>query len=483
MLQIWITGRSARNETQQNSRCVRSVDCGHDHASGPGGRTGVGKHRFGIRGCQVDRNVGQSPTGDHAADEYSRQPHRRRVLQPCGLLRGDRVLLFEQERHAGPYVVTETNGRWSKIKVFNLSALRMTKAGAFGEFVACPSAGNCSVIGSYTTDTQGDLAPFTVTERNGTWGKAHAPPGFNGFVESLGCTSAGNCVAGGDGPFVVSEKNGVWGHAEALPGTSGMNIQAGSVNSISCTGDSCLGVGTYTVGIDLVIHQFVAVAKKGVWGPARPIPGLPSDDPGVGPGSCSPGGTCTVLASSSSSPTEFTLSEKNGTWNTRPNHIPGVLASQSTFTSLACPSAGNCSADGNLFTDPSVPSGLPLVVAEHNGTWSKAEVLPGLFRLNHHGNSAHQALIGSLSCGAPGDCAAAGSANVNGSAADPHDEALVVNEVGGRWHFAQVFPGIVRLEGQGTSEGEDVACWSASHCAAGGFYQQNTPTPFVVTER
>jgi hypothetical protein len=247
-----------------------------------------------------------------------------------------------------------------------------------------------------------------------------------------------------------------------------MNIQVGSVDSVSCTAGSCLGVGTYTTGTDLVVHQFAAVAKKGAWGAATPIPGLPSDDPGVGPVSCSPGGTCTVLASSGSSPAEFTLSERNGIWNTRRDQIPGLLASQGTFTSLACPSAGNCSADGSLFTDPSVPSGLPFVVAEHDGTWSKAEVMPGLFRLNHHGNSAHQALVGNVSCGAPGDCAADGWANVSGSAADPHDEALVDNEVAGRWHFGQVFPGIVRLEGRGISEGEDVACWSAGHSAARG---------------
>jgi hypothetical protein len=107
-----------------------------------------------------------------------------------------------------PYVVTETSGRWSKIKVLDLSALRETNAGAFVQFAACPSAGNCSLIGSYTTDRRGDVAPFTVTETKGRWAKAHPLRGINSpvkFVESLGCTSAGNCVAGGDGPFVVSE--------------------------------------------------------------------------------------------------------------------------------------------------------------------------------------------------------------------------------------------------------------------------------------
>ena len=130
----------------------------------------------------------------------------------------------------------------------------MTNAGAFAEFVACPSAGDCSVIGGYTA-TDGNPAPFTVTEKNGTWGKAHAIPGLNrgtgkleGLIESMGCTSAGNCVAGGEsftqpGPIAVSEKNGVWGHAEVLPGTVVMNVQVGDVDSISCTGHTCLGVG------------------------------------------------------------------------------------------------------------------------------------------------------------------------------------------------------------------------------------------------
>ena len=397
-----------------------------------------------------------------------------------------------------PYVVTESKGKWSRIKVFDLSLLKKSLPSAGADLVACPSARDCTVIGGYN-DTLGQSAPFTVNEKNGIWGKAHAIAGINAGIggpgaeiDSLACTSAGNCVAGGQvgngngagsedtQPFVVSEMNGVWGDAEDLPGTSGLAIVAGDVDFISCTGTTCLGVGTYSVGTDMssVTHQYVAVAKNGVWGTAMPIPGLPSDENSVGPLSCSPGGTCTVVAGSGSDQGRpFTVSEKNGTWNTRHNKIPGLGGA---LFSLACPSAGDCSADG-AFTGPASRFDLPFVVTEHNGTWSKAEPVPGVLALSH-GSDLFQASFANLSCGAAGNCAAIGYVQVSKA----RSIAYVVNEVGGRWNRAHVVPGIAKLEKRGRSAGNAIACWSAGHCAADGFFSfrvPNTPIAFVVTER
>lgn len=106
---------------------------------------------------------------------------------------------------------------------------------------------------------------------------------------------------------------------------------------------------------------------------------------------------------------------------------------------MACPSAGNCSGDG-YYPVFGKESTLPFVVTEHNGTW-------------------HEAV---------------------------RTEALVVNQVGGRWRFAQVIPGVVKLDREGDSRGIVVDCWSANQCAAGGFFDfegSTRPFPFVATER
>jgi hypothetical protein len=69
--------------------------------------------------------------------------------------------------------------------------------------VSCTSAGNCSAGGSYK-DSSGHQQAFVVSQINGTWGKAKEVPGTsalnqgrNAGVSSVSCASAGNCSAGG----------------------------------------------------------------------------------------------------------------------------------------------------------------------------------------------------------------------------------------------------------------------------------------------
>jgi hypothetical protein len=64
-------------------------------------------------------------------------------------------------------------------------------------------------------------------------------------------------------------------------------------------------------------------------------------------------------------------------------------------------------------------------------------------------------------------------------------EAFVVNEAGGSWGRAQILPGVTTLDRDGDSQGAAVACWSAEHCAAGGFFERQgstRPYPFADTQ-
>jgi hypothetical protein len=73
--------------------------------------------------------------------------------------------------------------------------------------LACPSAGNCSVIGLYGTGKAANptaLANFVAGEVNGAWQAAQVPPGLValgssgfGLPNGLACASAANCLTGG----------------------------------------------------------------------------------------------------------------------------------------------------------------------------------------------------------------------------------------------------------------------------------------------
>src|SRR5579863_4014205 len=212
----------------------------------------------------------------------------------------------------------------------------------------------------------------------GTWGKAHQirtprtggnlPQKSLGGISSVSCAKAGQCGAVGfytdrAGKFrgyVVSQKNGAWGKIEAIPGAAALNTKAfanARLNEISC----------------------------------------------ASPGDCSAGGS---YSDASNGVQLFVISEKNGSWG-KAEAVPGLAAldtgENAQLTSLSCASPGNCAAGGGYAGDhPSTLSAF--VVDQVNGTWGKAQTLPGLTALNTGG----RAFVTSVSCGAAGICAAVG---------------------------------------------------------------------------
>jgi hypothetical protein len=91
--------------------------------------------------------------------------------------------------------------------------------------LACPTAGNCSIVGSYSwglnsDNINGGEEVFVGGEANGGWAHVRVPAGiaalntgqFAGFT-GLSCASVANCAAGGEyenagldpGAFVITE--------------------------------------------------------------------------------------------------------------------------------------------------------------------------------------------------------------------------------------------------------------------------------------
>ncbi len=120
--------------------------------------------------------------------------------------------------------------------------------------------GRASAVGNYT-DSSGQQA-FVVNEVGGTWGSIEEAPGSGSLnvgavanLDSVSCTSPGDCDAGGfysdtansTQAFIIDEVNGTWGSVQETPGTAELNAEGNAeILSTSCSayGD-CTDGGFY----------------------------------------------------------------------------------------------------------------------------------------------------------------------------------------------------------------------------------------------
>ena len=390
-------------------------------------------------------------------------------------------------------VVSQVNGKWrTAIEVPGAAKLNV---GGYAEVssVSCGSAGNCTVGGFYTDRSAGQHA-FLVNQVNGTWATAAQVPGTaalnagdNARVNSVSCSSAGNCTAGGyyaDGSghaqaFVVSQVNGVWGTAVEVPGTAALNVfGSAGVSSVSCgSAGNCSAGGFYADGPN---HQqvFVVSQVNGEWGTAAQVPGTAALNTGgnaqISSLSCRSAGNCSAggfYIDGSNHQQAFAVSQVNGTW--RPAiEVPGTAAlnagGNAQILSVSCGSMGNCSA-GGFYTDGSNHQ-QAFVASQVNGKWSTAIEVPGTAVNNLLGS----AQISSVSCASAGNCSAGGSYSRG-------QKAFVVSQVSGKWGTAIQVPGLSNYPDAAINT---VSCASAGKCSAGGsYYDINTAgQAFVVSQ-
>jgi hypothetical protein len=318
--------------------------------------------------------------------------------------------------------------------------------------VSCASAGNCSAGGLYA-DRSGAEEALVVSETNGAWGRAHVvfpgrvPAPMQADTASVSCPSAGNCAGGGyyssgenSYAFVVSEKNGIWGKGKLVPGLAALNKSEDAVISLVSCGSpgNCSAGGYYT---DVSGHQqaFVASEENGRWDRAREVPGLAAVNKGgyatVGSLSCASAGTCSAggyYTDIRGTSHAFAVGETDGTWGTAVKILGLAGPSKGGYgaiVSLSCASPDDCSA-GGYYANKS--GGQAFVVSEKDGSWGKAELVPGLARLHED-----LAGIGSLSCASPGNCGAGGG---YGFVYYGRGYALVVSQKRGSWNTAQKLP-------------------------------------------
>jgi hypothetical protein len=283
----------------------------------------------------------------------------------------------------------------------------------------------------------------------GTWGTARPVPGLaalnagrNAQVSSMSCASAGNCGGGGDytdaagnfQAFVVSQVHGRWGTAQPVPGLVALNTGGDAAvghDQLSCgSAGTCSAAGDYTAGTGQFsdLRAFVVSEQNGSWGRARPVTGAGVNAAGL-----------------------------------------------ALIEGLSCGAAGDCAAGGFYAQRSGHPQAheQAFVINQAGGTWGTAQPVPGLPALNTGG----QARINAVSCGAAGDCAAAGSYQDRSH----HTQAFVVTETAGTWGTAQPVPGLAALNTGGQAELGAVSCAAAGRCTAAGDYADGAGHVFGFT--
>lgn len=377
--------------------------------------------------------------------------------------------------------------------------------------VSCASPGNCAVGGSYGNGGVNDSSTssaFVADERRGSWGRPIQVPGVaalnvgeNAEVNSVSCTSAGDCTAGGTywpggadaggvnpalSAFVATEQGGRWGRAIEVPGTPALNAGgSATVSAVSCwsPGD-CTAAGQYAPGAIanqgiVGLSAFVATERDGAWGGAQELRGLAALNTGheamVSSISCTAGGNCAVggeYTAASGEQQAFVADESAGTW--RPaQQVPGTGALNvngvAGVTSVSCAAPGNCAATGTYASS----AGGAFVASEAGGTWRTAVAVPD-------GVAA-----GSVSCASAGNCVAGGSYAAGGQ----DFQAFVITERSGAWGKPQPVPGLAPLNVGRNAAISSVSCPARGECGAGGYYagkqsdaDQADDQAFVVTE-
>jgi hypothetical protein len=241
---------------------------------------------------------------------------------------------------------------------------------------ACASAGNCSSVGTYLDNASpiSGVQGFTLDEVHGVWGSARqiavpSDANANPFVAigQVACPSAGNCSAVGSyidtnnvtRGLLLSERGGSWqpGTTLALPGDA--NAFAGAaLSEVSCVSPAnCTALGTYT-NYKGAVEGLTAVELHGVWtrGVAMKMPASAGANPHVffygfsglscpSVGNCSAGGQ---YLDSSDLYQGFFINEVDGTWQAASTlALPAgsrAAGRNGGVVAVSCRSAGNCSA-------------------------------------------------------------------------------------------------------------------------------------------
>jgi hypothetical protein len=339
------------------------------------------------------------------------------------------------------FVVDEVNGTWDQGQELpGIAALNVDDWATVTQ-LSCASPGNCSAIGTYR-DANFMTQVFVAGETNGTWGTARPLPGFIALntassawqdtSATISCAAVGDCAATGtyayatatdanDSFYVASETGGVWSAALSVPGTL--------LDTVSCTSrGNCVAAGERPPNATFVSEV------NGTWSAPRDAPGIGTltkhDYSSVNDISCPSAGNCVAVGTDEVAGPRFDQqafldTETRGTWGAAAQ-VPGLAAlNQQDLAdglTVSCDAPGSCSVGGD-YTQIYFTQGF--TVQLRNGRWGNAQPVPGLAGLSANGVAA----VTAISCGAPHNCQAAGYYSPSSSSSSSVRDPFVVNQV------------------------------------------------------
>lgn len=325
--------------------------------------------------------------------------------------------------------------------------------------VSCPSVTSCTAVGG-----SGIGNPFVVVDTSGTWGAATviALPagGLGGELDSVTCTSTGNCLAlgsylasnGGTQPLLASESSGQWSAATSVAppaaALEGSSEHAQFTDAWCASAGNCVAIGSFQIS-EYTGLPMTATEVSGVWSATAELPAVTGGGgffylttPSL---ACTSAGNCTAVDGSDA------WAETGGTWG-----IPRQITPAPFFTAhgIACPSPTTCIAVG-AWTDADPPGALSLV--ETNGTW-------GGFNQRWFGDISS---LTAISC-EQNVCVAIGSA-VSDSNWDPrsYNYGMAATWSNGSWSSLALT----------STPFSDISCASTTQCLAIGAGVSSVVTP------
>ncbi len=384
----------------------------------------------------------------------------------------------DSSKNTQSFVVDEVAGTWGTPS--EVAGSLNAGGNAWINSVSCSSVGNCAAGGRYR-DSSGNYQNFVVDEVAGAWGTASEVAGTlnvggHAWVNSVSCTSDGNCAAGGrykDGfgnyqVFVVNEVDGIWESVSEVAGLLNVDGDA-DLNSVSCSSDgNCVAGGRYKDSSG-DYQAFVVDEVAGVWEPASEVAGILNIGGGaqVFSVSCSSDGNCVAggrYKDGSGNYQNFVADEVAGVWEPA-SEVAGTLSvgGGAWLVEVSCSSDGNCATIGR-YKDSS-GNIQAFVINEVAGTWGTASEVAGLLNLGGDAGDNTVAWVNTASCSSDGNCATGGyykdsSGNI---------QAFVVDEVAGVWEPASEVVGTLNVGGDG--EVSSISCTSDGSCALGGYYK------------
>lgn len=346
---------------------------------------------------------------------------------------------YESATGGRALVVNELGGGWGSPHSITLPANALSAANAVLNSVSCRDAIDCVAVGQY--EKNASYEGMIVAERHGVWGAAIEAPLPSGSVSAtetalngVDCTSIGNCVAVGqfknhlgDQGFIIRESSGVWGHAlvSPLPPRAKPNFIT-QLDSVSCTSNgNCVAVGQY-VNTSPSRQAMIVTERSGSWSSsvAAVLPTGAHYDPWAGLFSvkCVSLGYCVAVGvyEGPHGGQGLISVEAGGHWRTGiqaplpTGSAPGVRADQ--LLAVTCTTFGNCHAVGQ-FTRGQLDFGVE--ITEVSGHWSAGVVVP----LPANAISPVYAGLNGIDCATSTSCQMAGQYQ-----ADLGEPALIVSQ-------------------------------------------------------